>query len=149
MKLNQAGFETLFRSGLIVFIDGECHLCHGLVQFILRHEAEPRAHFAAIQDFLPELSRLFPALAPELQSLQYVLVVDQGKPLVRSEAVLRIARSFRAPWSVLARLGLVVPAPLRDLIYVWIARNRYAWFGKKDQCAWNPAVSRERIIERL
>jgi predicted DCC family thiol-disulfide oxidoreductase YuxK len=29
---------------------------------------------------------------------------------------------------------IVVPRPLRDTAYDFIARYRYRWFGKKDTC---------------
>jgi predicted DCC family thiol-disulfide oxidoreductase YuxK len=28
----------------------------------------------------------------------------------------------------------IVPAFLRDLVYDWVASNRYRWFGKKEAC---------------
>ncbi|HMR44897.1 MAG TPA: hypothetical protein PKC40_13730 [Saprospiraceae bacterium] len=30
-----------------------------------------------------------------------------------------------------------MPRPLRDLVYNFIARNRYRWFGKQESC-WLP-----------
>jgi predicted DCC family thiol-disulfide oxidoreductase YuxK len=31
-------------------------------------------------------------------------------------------------------VGLIIPAFLRDIVYRFIARNRYRWFGKRDTC---------------
>ncbi|MFP5284488.1 MAG: thiol-disulfide oxidoreductase DCC, partial [Thermoanaerobaculia bacterium] len=31
----------------------------------------------------------------------------------------------------------VIPRPLRDALYRWIARNRYRWFGRTETC-WLP-----------
>jgi predicted DCC family thiol-disulfide oxidoreductase YuxK len=28
----------------------------------------------------------------------------------------------------------LIPRPLRDGLYRWLARNRYRWFGRSDQC---------------
>ena len=52
---------------------------------------------------------------------------------VRSSAALRVATKLGGAWPLLA-VFLVVPRPLRDLVYRWVARNRYRWFGKKDAC---------------
>jgi predicted DCC family thiol-disulfide oxidoreductase YuxK len=44
-----------------------------------------------------------------------------------------VARGLRFPWSLAYGL-IVVPRPLRDWVYDIVARNRYAWFGKRDAC---------------
>lgn len=149
MKLDQAGLEELLRSGLIVFIDGECNLCHGTVQFTLRYERAPAARFAALQEFAPLLARKFPGFSSRPNSLQTVAVVDRGQLFTQSSAVLRLAREYRFPWGVLARMAVLVPAVVRDQAYDFVARNRYAWFGKKDSCVWNPSVGPERIVSFL
>jgi len=28
----------------------------------------------------------------------------------------------------------VIPRPIRDAIYNWVARNRYRWFGQREEC---------------
>jgi len=28
----------------------------------------------------------------------------------------------------------LVPRPIRDAVYDWVARHRYGWFGKHDTC---------------
>jgi predicted DCC family thiol-disulfide oxidoreductase YuxK len=37
------------------------------------------------------------------------------------------------PWR-LAWVAWLIPRPLRDGLYRWLARNRYRWFGRSDQC---------------
>lgn len=51
----------------------------------------------------------------------------------RSTAAQRIARRLSGSWSLLTAF-LVMPRPLRDAIYSWIATNRYNWFGRRNQC---------------
>ena len=62
-----------------------------------------------------------------------IVLVHDGGIAVKSTAALRIARGLRWPWPALAVFWLV-PAPLRDLVYDWIARHRYRWFGKNKAC---------------
>jgi predicted DCC family thiol-disulfide oxidoreductase YuxK len=42
---------------------------------------------------------------------------------------------------------IVIPPFIRDMIYRYIAKNRYKWFGKKESC-WlpNPAF-KERFLQ--
>ena len=56
---------------------------------------------------------------------------------VKSTAVLRIGRRLQdgvGAFRVLADLALLFPVALRDVVYDWVARNRYGFFGKLDEC---------------
>jgi predicted DCC family thiol-disulfide oxidoreductase YuxK len=68
--------------------------------------------------------------------LSSVVVIEDGQAWQESAAALRIARHLPGGWKLL-RVFAVVPRPLRDAVYRWIARNRYRWFGKKETC-WLP-----------
>jgi predicted DCC family thiol-disulfide oxidoreductase YuxK len=50
--------------------------------------------------------------------------------------VLRIVKALPGGWTLLYP-AILIPAFIRDRIYDWVARNRYAWFGKRTQC-WLP-----------
>ena len=63
----------------------------------------------------------------------------------RSTAALRIARRLRFPWPLLYAF-ILVPRPLRDMIYDFIARNRYQWFGKRDTCMMPSPELRARFL---
>jgi len=115
----------------IVIFDGECNLCARSVQFILRHEARPHFRFSPLQSAAG--ARMLAAHGfPSTEVSSFVLVSD-GQVFTRSTAAIRIAREFKLPWRFLRVLWLV-PRPLRDLLYDWVARNRYAWFGKAESC---------------
>ena len=62
-----------------------------------------------------------------------IVLVDSDGIHTRSAAVLRIVRALGSPFALLG-LGVVVPRPIRDAVYDWIARNRYRWFGRRDTC---------------
>jgi predicted DCC family thiol-disulfide oxidoreductase YuxK len=42
---------------------------------------------------------------------------------------------------------LVIPRPLRDRIYAGVARRRYRWFGKREQCMVPTPAVRLRFID--
>jgi len=60
-------------------------------------------------------------------------------------AALKVASYLPLPYSALSSL-LIAPTPLRDSIYDYIAKNRYDWFGKDDECI---ATKDKDILDRF
>lgn len=125
----------------VVLFDGVCNLCASAVQWIMTHEADHDLRFTSLQsDAAVEVLRPFGVTPPEGDP-DTILVVDRGRLLSHSTGALAIARHLRQPYRGLARVAWLVPRPLRDLVYRWVARNRYRWMGKKDEC-WVPTPER-------
>jgi len=129
----------------VLLFDGVCNLCNGWVQFVMAREREPRLVFAPLQSGIGRELLAEHGLAGETRPDSLVLVED-GKAYVRSDAALRIASQLRAPWSWM-RASRIVPAGLRDSIYDWVARNRYRWFGRKDECPLPTPAQRARFLD--
>ena len=66
-------------------------------------------------------------------SPETMILLDGVRAHTRSSAALRVAAKLDQGWPLLA-VFLVIPRPLRDLVYRWVAGNRYRWFGKRDAC---------------
>lgn len=115
----------------IVIFDGECNLCARSVQFILRHESEPRFQFSPVQSAAG--TRILEANGFCAADIDTFVLVRDGKVYTRSTAALHIAKHFKGAWQLL-RIFWVVPRPLRDVLYNFVARNRYDWFGKAKTC---------------
>jgi predicted DCC family thiol-disulfide oxidoreductase YuxK len=112
----------------VLLYDGDCGLCAGSVQFVLRREPpgrRGRLRFAPLQGQFGAQVR---AAYPELVGVDSVVWYDPASPsatvLVRSAAALAVARHLGGVWAVLGTLGRLVPRPLRDAVYDLIARNR-------------------------
>lgn len=118
----------------ILLFDGVCNLCNASIQWVIEHDPQAQFRFASLQsDFAKELLAGYD-LPPA--ALDTVILVENGKAYTRSDAALRVARKVGGLWSLLSAF-LIVPRPLRDLVYNFIARNRYRWFGKQESC-WLP-----------
>jgi predicted DCC family thiol-disulfide oxidoreductase YuxK len=113
----------------IVLFDGVCNLCSRSVAFIIRHDPRGRFHFASLQSEPGRAIVQEHGRNPE--DLDSILLLESERLYDRSSAALRIARRLSWPWP-LASVLVLAPRPLRDLVYRWIARNRYRWFGKMD-----------------
>jgi len=75
-----------------------------------------------------------------------VILYYKGKYYSRSSAALRIARLLGGAWVVLYA-GMILPRFIRDGIYEWIARNRYKWFGKRNECMIPTPGLRSRFLQ--
>jgi predicted DCC family thiol-disulfide oxidoreductase YuxK len=118
----------------IVLFDGVCNLCNGAVQFILRRDPAGRFRFASLQS--PAGEELQTRLGIDPKALDSILLIEGERWYRESDAALRIAAGLSGPWKAAAVFRLI-PRPLRDAAYRWIARNRYRWFGKQETC-WLP-----------
>ena len=116
--------------GVIVF-DGICNFCNSCVNFIIARDDKNTFTFAPIQSQTGlEMLKKYNISSDNIDTF---LLVKNSKPLTKSDAALTIAKELRKPWNYLAILGFI-PKPIRDYVYSLIARNRYKWFGKKEQC---------------
>lgn len=123
----------------IIFYDGLCGLCDKSVQFVLANDKAKRFLFCALQ------SNLAVEYLGNKHTSQSIVLYYKGNVYYKSTAALRIAWLLGGFWSMLA-MFLIVPPFIRNLVYDWIARNRYRWFGKYDACKIPTAEIRDRFI---
>ncbi|MFT4847412.1 MAG: putative DCC family thiol-disulfide oxidoreductase YuxK [Cryomorphaceae bacterium] len=115
--------------GLILF-DGYCNLCNGAVQFIIKRD--PKEHFRFSSLSWPPAQTLLEKHR-EFGEVDSILLFEDGELYQKSTAALKIAGRLSGLWPLM-KVFFIVPRFLRDLVYDFIARNRYRWFGKKDTC---------------
>lgn len=129
---------------MIVVFDAQCLLCSGWVQFILRRRHGGRIRFASIQGETGR--RLLAEAGLQPDRLQTLLVVDGGRSWQHTAAILRVLDALGWPWT-LAWAGWLVPAPLRDSAYRWVARRRYRIFGRTEACMLPPDGTAHRFLD--
>lgn len=127
-----------------ILFDGVCNLCNSTVQFIIKHDKKEKFKFASLQssfgkNFLQE--RNLPS--NKLDSL--ILYEPEKAYYVKSTAVLRIAKLIGFPYSLLY-FFIIFPAPFRNIIYDFIAKNRYRWWGKKNNCCASSPELKKRFL---
>ncbi len=126
--------DSELNSSPILLFDGVCNLCNASVQWILKHDKDGLFRFTALQSDTGQA--LLARFDLNSEHFDTVVLVYGDRAFTRSDAALEILRRLGAPWSWLAVFGWV-PRKLRDAVYNWIARNRYRWFGRQEQC-WLP-----------
>jgi predicted DCC family thiol-disulfide oxidoreductase YuxK len=107
---------------LLVFYDGQCPFCLGWVRFLLRRDRADRLRFASLQG-------------------------DWAASFFRANGLDRPDAALPWPWSWGRGLG-ILPRGLRDGLYRWIARNRYRWFGRHEQCQLPGAGEARKILDQ-
>lgn len=127
----------------IILFDGVCNLCNAAVSFVLARDSAGRFAFAALQSAAGlRLQRQYGLTGAAPDS---VVLIDRGRVYMRSDAALRIARGLGWPWALLGML-LLLPVPLRDPFYAFVARYRYRWFGRRGVCRLPSPEERGRFL---
>ena len=137
-------------SNPIILYDGVCGLCNSLVQFLLKHDRQGRLRFASLQsDFAAKVLQRHGFDPKDLDTLHVIENYEQPgeRVLQRSDAILRAGRELGSFWSVSAAAANVIPRALRDLVYRFVARNRYRVFGKYDTCMLPEPSQRSRFLD--
>ena len=120
---------------MIVFFDGVCNLCQGSIRYLIKNDKKGVLKFASLQgdyakDFIDQKDFVDQT---EIHFMQSIMFFDGKNLYKKSTAVLKLS-SLIGSWHQLLLLGYIIPRFLRDGLYNIVAKNRYRWFGKKDQC---------------
>lgn len=118
------------QSNPVILFDGVCNLCNGAVNFIIRRDANGIFKFAALQS---EAAQRLLHGHEDLKKMHSVVLIENGKLFQKSIAALKVVKHLPWYWHWM-QVFWMVPRPLRDVVYDFIAKNRYNWFGKKDVC---------------
>jgi predicted DCC family thiol-disulfide oxidoreductase YuxK len=127
----------------VVVFDGECAFCNRWVDFLIRFDRRDIFRFTARQS---EAGLAFSRRAELPESgVGSIVLVDAGRVWLRSAAVLRMFRLLGFPFSLAAMFSLI-PAPIRDAGYDFVARNRTRWFGRTQACRFPAPAERHRFL---
>lgn len=130
------------REDAILFYDGTCAFCNGIVRFALVEDIDKKLHYAPLQgETLKE--KQVPMLEDET-----IILYTEKEVFYKSDAVIYTLELLGGVWLVLAKLMKVFPKVFRDFVYEGIGKIRYMLAGKidKEACPILPTVYRERML---
>ncbi len=130
----------------IILFDGVCNFCNASVNFIIRRDPKGVFRFAPLQS--ERGKKLLEQFHLSTDDLDTMVLIDGDKHYTRSSAGLRIALRLSGLWPLCA-VFLIVPKFLRDLVYRFIAKNRYRWWGRRDTCMVPTPEMKERFLAPL
>ncbi|MEH6704406.1 MAG: thiol-disulfide oxidoreductase DCC family protein [Galbibacter orientalis] len=130
----------------IILFDGVCNLCNRSVQFVIKRDSKDVFRFASLQSDLGKKLLAERNINPQ-ETDSIVLIEPNVAYYTRSSAAIEIAKELEGLWSLISAFNYILPENIRDSIYNFIAKNRYKWFGKKDECPLPTPEQRRKFIE--
>lgn len=128
----------------VILFDGVCNFCNALVNFVIRQDKKNIFRFAALQSGSGK--KLLEEYNIDWKESDSFVLIENNKAWQRSTATLKLYNKLPWYWKW-TQIFWIVPEFIRDGIYSFIARNRYKWFGRKEECMIpNPAV-RQKFLE--
>ena len=127
----------------VILFDGVCNFCNGTVNFIIKQDKKKVFRFAALQSEAGQ--KLLEQYHLPKENFDSFIFIDNGKAYKSSSAGLKLYNKLSWHWKW-TQLFWIVPKFIRDSIYNFIAKNRYKWFGKKEQCMIPTPDVRERFL---
>lgn len=116
----------------IILFDGVCNLCNGAIQFVIKRDKKDMFRYAALQSDIGK--KMVSERGIDTSKTDSIILVEPGVAYyTKSDAANEITKHFGGLWPLFSVFQWI-PKPFRNWIYDFIARNRYKWFGRKDQC---------------
>ncbi|XP_055810243.1 uncharacterized protein LOC129880295 [Solanum dulcamara] len=144
---------NLLQPGVVVY-DGVCHLCHNGVKWVIKADRDKKIKFCCLQSKAAEPYMSVCDLDRDDVRRRFLFIEGPGLYHQGSAAALRVLAHLPFPYSALSYL-VIVPTPLRDAVYDHVAKKRYKWFGKSDDCLvlreqdlLDRFIDREELLER-
>lgn len=124
--------ENLPKDKKIILFDGVCNLCESSVQFIIKRDKKDIFRFVAIQSEMGQ--KIIKHIGIDTSKTDSIILYIPGQAYYyKAEAALLIAKELKGVYSLLAIFSFV-PNAIKNVVYDYIAKNRYKWYGKKESC---------------
>jgi len=124
--------ENLPKDKKIILFDGVCNLCDATVQFLIKRDKKDIFRFVAIQSDLGQ--EIIQHIGIDTSKTDSIILYEPGHAYYyKAEAALRISKELGGIYALLGIFTLL-PNVLTNIVYDYVARNRYKWYGKKEAC---------------
>ena len=126
----------------ILLFDGHCNFCNAWVRLIVRRDTAKNILFAPLQS--PVGRKMLEEHKIDVNYTESLVFFEEERYSVSSTAALRIFSNLDG-WERHLKILTVLPLPLRDAVYHFIAKYRYKWFGRREQCM----VPSQELLDRF
>jgi predicted DCC family thiol-disulfide oxidoreductase YuxK len=127
----------------VIVFDGVCNFCNAFVNFVMDRDSHDLFKFGTLQS--QPAQHILTQLHLSTQNYETFLLLENGKVFTKSTAALKILRYLHGWWPWLYAF-IIIPRPLRDLVYSFVARHRYQWMGRSETCRVPSPKERNKFI---
>lgn len=127
----------------VIVFDGVCNFCNAFVNFVIDQESQELFKFGTLQS--QPAQQILTQLDLSTQDYETFLLLEHGKVYTKSTAALKILRHLHGFWPWLHAF-IIIPRPIRDMVYSFIAHYRYQLMGKAATCRVPSPKERARFI---
>lgn len=130
---SQGIYPILPEGKILVQFDGICILCSRAVRFILKADRKKKFVFQALQH------------SSESQNFETIIVTESQSTYEYFDAILIVGKELGGIYRAIS-IFKILPRKWRHSFYIWVARNRFRWFGKRNSCYLPSEEEKERFI---
>lgn len=129
----------------IILFDGICNLCESSVLFVIKHDKKDIFRFVPLQSDLGK--EIVKHIGLNSKHIDSVILYEPGiSYYYKSAAAIEIARDLGGFFH-LGTIFKIIPNGLRNLLYDYIAKNRYSWYGQKNSCMIPTAEIKSKFLK--
>ena len=124
--------DTSVQQHKIILFDGVCNLCNSSVQFVIKRDIDDVFRFAALQSKTGQ--KFISERGIDTSTVDSIILIETGIAYyVKSEAALQIGQNLKG-YRIISKVLNLIPSSLKNIVYDFVARNRYKWYGKREEC---------------
>ena len=125
-------YKSLPKGTKIILFDGVCNLCNSAINFVIERDKKKQFRYTSLQGDLGK--QLLAERKIDPLKIDSIILIDPNLAYYhKSSAALEISKGLTRGYPLMS-IFLIIPTPIRDWVYDYIAKNRYKWFGKKETC---------------
>lgn len=127
----------------ILFYDGYCYLCSSTIRLLIRFDMKKKLRFISLQKGLmtPKINKIIGIYNIN----ESIIFLSNGKIHTKSNAIIKVIKTLGGAYKLIS-IFYILPRPIRDFIYDFIAKYRYRIFGKRDNCHLPKAEFTDRFL---
>ena len=115
------------KSKTVIYYDGVCFVCSSAINTLIKMDGDNILYFSPLQSKFAKstIDKKY------LETMDTVIVKRDEKVYTKSNAAFVILEELKNP---LRYSFYLVPSFFADFVYDFVAKRRYSWFGKKEEC---------------
>jgi len=123
--------ETKNLNKKIILFDGVCNLCNNLINKIIRLDKHDKFLFASLQG--KKGKEIIKEFNLQEKNIDSIVLYSNKEIKIKSRAVINIIFNINPLFRFII-IFRIIPSFILDIIYDYVSKRRYKWFGKKNKC---------------